>query len=162
MTHMTRLDLEPARREARVVAFAVDALLLLALLPIFLVLGGLTVLLQTNWLELDPTRTQWIWGYVVTLLWLVVPLSYFALAPLRGGTVGARLLSLRLARTNGEPLDLPRTLLRASLMYPSCGLLALGVLPSLRDRAGRTLHDRYSGTLLSHDPGTPTRSGAAS
>ena len=86
--------LRPARREARVAAFAVDMLVLAALAPGFAALGGLTVLLQTGWLDVDPTGREWAWGYAVSGLWLVTPWLYFTLGTSRGGTVGARLLGL--------------------------------------------------------------------
>ena len=91
----------PARREARFVAWAIDALVVVLTLPVFLGLGGLTVLLQTDWLAIDPNGMQWVWGYVVALLWLSVPLWYFGLASARGGTVGARVMGLRVVDPGG-------------------------------------------------------------
>lgn len=137
----------PARREARFVAWAIDALVVALTLPVFLGLGGLTVLLQTDWLALDPNGMQWVGGYVVALLWLSVPLWYFGLASARGGTVGARVMGLRVVDPGGRQVTTGQALWRALLMYPSLALLGAGGLMSLRS-GGLTAHDQWSGTLV--------------
>lgn len=141
--------LRPARREARVTAFAVDALALAAALPVFVALGGLTVLLQTGWLAADPSGTEWRWGYVVTGLWFAAPLAYFSAGSGSRQTVGARLLGLRVldgraAEGRPRPLGPGRAALRAALLYPSALLLGVGFLAALCDRRGRTLADRLT------------------
>ena len=136
--------LRPARREARVTAFAVDMLVLAALGPGFVALGGLTVLLQTGWLEVDPTGQEWAWGYVVSGLWLLTPWPYFTLGTSRGGTVGARLLGLSVRDRRRRTLGPGRAAARAALLYPSALLLGLGFLVALLDGRGRTLADRLS------------------
>ncbi len=137
----------PARREARFVAWAIDVVVVVLTLPVFLGLGGLTVLLQTDWLALDPSGMQWVWGYVVALLWLSVPPWYFGLASARGGTVGARVLRLRVVDAGGRPMTTRQALWRALLMYPSLALLGAGGLMSLRS-GSLTAHDQWSGTLV--------------
>ncbi len=137
-----------ARREARLVALCVDGMVLVVALAAFVVLGALTVLLQTNWLEVDPSRTEWAWGYAVSALWIVVPLIYFSAGGVGSGTVGARLLGLRVVRSDGERAGAGRAVARAALLYPSVLLLGGGLLWSVVDGRGRTLHDRLSGTMV--------------
>ena len=138
----------PARREARLVALALDGLVLILVLPPFVALGGLTVLLQTNWLEVDPSRTEWAWGYAVAALWLATPLVYFSVGAVGSGTAGARLLGLRVVDGGGRTVGLRRSVGRSALMYPSVLLFGLGLLASMIDPLGRTLHDRVAGTLV--------------
>ena len=124
----------PARREARVVAAAIDAaVLVLTALP-FVLLAGLAVLLQTNWLAVDPSGSEWALGYVLAALWLLVPPAYFA-AGARHGTLGARRMVLRVVDENGGVPAWSRAGARGLLVYPS--LLGLGVgvwLPLLNGR----------------------------
>ena len=137
-----------ARREARFVAGAIDLVVLLLLLPVFVGFAGLTVLLQTNWLEVDPSGREWLWGYLVAALWLAAPLWYVVLGAAFGGTVGARVLGLRVLTAAGEAPSPRRALARALLLYPSLGLLGLGPLLALSRKDGRPFHDTISGTYV--------------
>ena len=138
----------PARREARLVALCVDALVLAAIAPLFLALGGLTVLLQTQWLEVDPSGTEWIWGGVVSALWLPAGVAYFAVGAARAGTVGARLLGLTVRDREGRAVTGRRAALRAALMPPLALAAGAGPLWALADRQGRMLHDVVSATVV--------------
>ena len=135
----------PARREARVVAAAIDAAVLaLTALP-FVALAGLVVLLQTDWLAVDPSGSEWALGYVLAALWLLVPPAYFA-AGARYGTPGARRMALRVVDETGGAPAWPRAGARGLLVYPS--LLGLGVgvwLPLLNGR-GRGFADLVTRT----------------
>ena len=131
----------PARREARLLAGAID-LLVVALLGALCVLLALAAMLaQVDPFESDPTLGQWVVGYAVAALWFPVTALYIALASLRNGTVGARLLGLRVAGAT------PRMLARALLWWP--GWIALAALwwPWL-DPQGRAPVDRLTGTWL--------------
>lgn len=135
-----------ARHEARVVAWAIDALALMLLAPVFVAIGGLVVLLQSDWLADDPSQTAWNWGYAVTGLWLFVPLVYFGVGAWAGGTLGARMLRLCVLDAEGERPSLARATWRAALMYPSIGFAGVGVVPILRYRTGKVTHDFLSQT----------------
>lgn len=137
-----------ARREARFVAGAIDIAVLLLMLPVFLGFAGLTVLLQTSWLEVDPTGREWLWGYMVATLWFAAPLWYVALGTAFGGTVGARALRLRVQTATGDAPSQRRSLARALLLYPSLGLLGLGPLLALARGDSRSFHDSISGTYV--------------
>lgn len=137
-----------ARREARFVAFAVDALVLAVLMVPFVALGGLAVLLQSAWLEVDPTLGEWLIGGGVAGVWLAIPPLYAAVGALSGGTLGARLLRLAIADADGRPVDADRAVMRALLLYPSTWVLGLGQAVALVDPLGRGLHDRLAGTVV--------------
>ncbi len=143
-----RLVGAPARREARLVAFSVDLVVLAGLAVIFLAAGGLTVLLQTDWLAVDPNRREWAWGYAIASWWVLVPLIYFSVGARTRGTVGARLMGLRVRDLYGRPVTRRRAVARALLMYPAALFAGAGVVSSLLNRQGRPLHDRWSGTML--------------
>ena len=138
----------PARREARFVAFAVDALFLSVLLLLFLALGGLAVLLQSAWLAVDPPLRAWIIGLGVAGLWLIAPPLYAAVGARRGGTLGARLLRLSITNEEGGAISKDRAVARALLLYPSTWALGLGQAAAFADPLGRGLHDRLAGTIV--------------
>ena len=150
-------DLRPARLEARIVAAAVDALVLLALLPPFIALAGLTVLLQTDWLADDPSGREWIWGYLVGGLWLLVPILYFTLAALHSDTLGARLLGLTVRATTGRRPSPRAALARSTLLL--LGLLALGLcfIGATFDGRRRTIGDRLTATVVVEAPARGAR-----
>ena len=128
--------LRPARREARVAAFAVDMLVLAALAPGFVALGGLTVLLQTGWLDVDPTGREWAWGYAVSGLWLLTPWLYFTLGTSRGGTVGARLLGLSVRDRRSTGAGAPTSGGAGSAALPVDAAAGAGVPGGVARRAG--------------------------
>ncbi len=128
------------RREARLVAAAIDGLVVLSLGAVCLALAALAMLLQVNPFERDPTAGEWGVGYAVALLW--IPLSSLY-AGLGGRTVGARALGLR------EPAGGLRTfVIRGLLWWPSALLLAVGMWWPWIDPQGRSLPEILSGSAL--------------
>lgn len=131
----------PARREARLLAGAIDLLVVALLGALCLLLALAAMLAQVDPFESDPTLGQWVVGYAVAALWFPVTVLYIALAGLRSGSVGARLLGLRVA---GAPAQV---LARALLWWP--GWIAFAALwwPWL-DPHGRAPVDRLTDTWL--------------
>ena len=66
---------------------------------------------------------------------------YVLVVPLVGQTPGMRLLGLRLVSTTGDPVPLPRAVLRFAL-------LALLLPAVIVDPDGRGLHDKAAGTVV--------------
>ena len=131
----------PARREARLLAGAID-LVVVALLGALCALVALAAMLaQVDPFESDPTFGQWLVGYAVAALWFPAAVLYIALAGLRGGTLGARSLGLRV---DASPA---RILARALLWWPGWFALAALWWPWL-DPQGRGPVDRLTGTWL--------------
>jgi uncharacterized RDD family membrane protein YckC len=146
-------DISLARREARVVATAIDLTLLAIVAAVFAALGGLTVLLQTDWLAVDPSRTELVWGGVVAGLWLAVPPLYFTVGSWRGGTAGSRRVGIETRRYGGTAplggdLALGRAASRAVLLCASFPLLGIGLLVGVFHPEGRALHDLATRTAM--------------
>ncbi len=133
------------RREARLVAAAIDCLVILSLGAVCLVAGALAMLLQVDPFERDPTAGEWSVGYAIGLLWIPLSSLYVGLG---GRTVGARMLGLR------EPGGGARTFaIRGLLWWPSALLLAVGMWWPWVDPHGRSLPDILSGsTLIETEP----------
>lgn len=79
-----------------------------------------------------------------------VAIINFILAPaFSGRTVGKWMAGLRIDRRDGEPLSIPRSLIRHLLGYALTALtLGLGFLISVFSSKGRTLHDLIAGTVV--------------
>lgn len=131
----------PARREARLLAGAIDLAVVALLGALCALAATLVMLAQVNPLETDPTFGQWLVGYAVAALWLPAAALYIALAELRGGTLGARLLGLRV---DAAPA---RSIARALLWWPGCIALVALWWPWI-DPQGRAPVDRLTGTWL--------------
>lgn len=135
----------PARREARVVAAVVD-LIVVALIGVLFGLLALAVMLaQADPREIDPTLGEWIWGYAAASLWLPASALYIGLAGARGGTLGARLLTLRVQAPPAAALS--AAVFRAILWWPG-GIALIALWWPWIDPAGRSLVDRLTGTWL--------------
>ena len=131
----------PARREARLLAAAIDLVVVVLLGALCAALALAAMLAQVNPFEADPTLGQWLVGYAVAALWWPAAALYIALATLRGGTLGARLLGLRVDAAS------PRVILRALLWWPG-GVAAIALWWPWLDPQGRALVDRITGTRL--------------
>lgn len=140
--------LRPARLESRSVATAIDALITAALLAPFVALGGLTVLLQTDFLAVDPSGREWRWGYLVTALWLPALVAYHTLAAMRGASPGQRLLRLTVRDAAGAPPSARPALARALLHLAGLLLLGLATPLTVLDRQRRSPADRLTGTRV--------------
>ena len=135
------------------VATAIDLTILGIVGAMFAALGGLTVLLQTDWLAVDPSQAELVWGGVVTGLWLAIPPLYFGVGSWRWGTVGSRQLGLELRRYGkiggvGAAASPARTALRAVLFCASFPVLGLGLLVGVFHPEGRALHDLATQTAM--------------
>lgn len=132
----------PARREARLLAATIDIVVVALLCALCAALALAAMLAQVNPFEADPTLGQWLVGYAVAALWAPAAALYIALATLRGGTLGARLLGLRVA--DAAPA---RVILRALLWWPG-GIAAIALWWPWLDPQARAPVDRLTGTWL--------------
>lgn len=128
------------RREARLVAAAID----FVVIGLFSALCGafaiLAMLLQVDPLERDPTAGEWRVGYAVALLWFLLSSLY---AGLGARTVGARALGFRELRGGRRTF-----VIRGLIWWPSVLLLGIGLWWPWIDGQGRSLPDMLSGSLL--------------
>lgn len=86
-------------------------------------------------------------GYIAVASVVIIN---FILAPaFSGRTIGKWMAGLRIERSDGEPLSIPRALVRHLLGYALTGLtLGLGFLISVFSSKGRALHDLIAGTVV--------------
>lgn len=128
------------RREARVVAAAID-FVVIGLFSALCAAAALTaMLLQVDPLERDPTAGEWGVGYAIALCWFMLSSLY---AGLGARTLGARALGLRELRGGKRTF-----VVRGLMWWPSVLLLGIGLWWPWVDPQGRSLPDMMSGSLL--------------
>jgi uncharacterized RDD family membrane protein YckC len=145
------LELAPMGR--RVLAAAVDALLLVGVVGVLALSGLLGEALSTwSWRRPEQLGILLVQGeltravlFASALLFAFSAASHLA----AGRTPGKLLLGLRLAEaSSGERPAAPRVVLRALLSLAGLALGAAGYLWLIVDRRRRTLHDLLSGTVV--------------
>lgn len=137
----------------RSMAMAVDSLLLLLLLAIFVVLGFLTLTLgATGGREVPFLRQALIVLPVIFPLGLVLTLAYFTFFHgTWGQTIGKMIFGLQVVRTDGRPLTFSRALARA-LGYFLSGLpFFLGFLWVGLSSDKRAWHDALTATMVTRE-----------
>jgi len=92
--------------------------------------------------------------------WVTVVFGYQLLSNLNGGTVGKRLLGLRVVARDGEPLGFQRSLIRALVWLVGSTAGSFGFLVALFNRENRALHDYASGAVVVETYRKSTLSGA--
>lgn len=130
-----------ARREARLLAAAIDLAAAAAIGLAALLAAAALMLLQVNPIERDPSGGEWLAGYAALALWIPAVAAYIGFATARGGTLGARLAGLRV--TGGGR----RAAWRALLWWPGAAAGIALWWPWI-DGEGRALVDRLTGTLV--------------
>lgn len=81
-------------------------------------------------------------------LWAALTFAYQFAGNLTGGTVGKRLMGIKVVRLDGRPLGLLRSLARAAGWFLSMPLCNLGFLIAFVHPESRALHDLLSGALV--------------
>ena len=128
------------RREARLVAAAIDFVVIGLFSALCAVIATVAMLLQVDPLQRDPTAGEWGVGYAIALLWFLLSSLY---AGLGARTLGARLLGLRELRGGARTF-----VIRGLMWWPSLLILGIGMWWPWIDPQGRSLPDMLSGSLL--------------
>lgn len=84
----------------------------------------------------------------VAAAWITAVFAYQLLGNMAGGTIGKRLLGLRVAARDGSPLGFVRSLVRAFVWLLGTAGGNFGFLVALLNRENRTLHDYASGAVV--------------
>jgi uncharacterized RDD family membrane protein YckC len=87
-------------------------------------------------------------GTAATQLNLIFLVVYQVGLTFEGGTVGMRMLRLRVVREDGSPLSLWRAALRELICKPLSLVFVLGVLWPLWERRHRAWHDLLAGSVV--------------
>lgn len=123
----------------RLLCLVYEALLLVALV---LLTGGLAAALAQF---AGPAYTR----SVTRTLVVIACAGYFAWQWHRGGqTLPMKTWHIRLETAAGEPVSVPRALLRLALSTIGYGLFGVSVWWAIVDRDRQFLHDRLAGTRL--------------
>lgn len=133
------LELAPAKVSDRFVAFLLD------LAPF---LGGFIAGMLFVEFKLRPAPPPPGAFLHAGALWAGLLLAYQFVGNLTGGTVGKRLMGLKVVRLDGRPLGWARSLARAVGYFLSMPLCNLGFLSAFLHPDSRTLHDLLSGALV--------------
>ncbi len=128
------------RREARLVAAAIDFVVIGLFSALCIGVALIAMLLQVDPLERDPSAGEWGVGYAIVLFWFLLSSLY---AGLGARTVGARMLGLRELRGGTRTF-----IVRGLMWWPSVLLLGVGMWWPWIDPQGRSLPDMLSGSLL--------------
>jgi len=133
------VELCPAKISDRFVAYFLD------LLPF---LGGFIASLFVILVKLQAAPPNQETVACLGALWTGLLLLYQFVGNLTGGTVGKRLMGLRVVRRDGAPLGLGRSLVRTVGYLISTPLCNFGFLIALFHPESRALHDILSGALV--------------
>ena len=98
---------------------------------------------------------------LVGAAWFTALFGYQLIGNLNGGTVGKRLLGLRVVARDGGPLGFARSLVRALVWLIGSTAGSFGFLVALLNRENRALHDYASGTVVVESSRKTPAQGAA-
>ena len=129
------ITLVPARFNERFIAYFLDVAPLVAGYCLTMVYG----LEQLG----GPTKAR-----AVAWAWIALYLFYQCLGNLSGGTIGKRLMGLRVIRRDGRGLGFFRSLVRALGHLLSTPLFNFGFVLALAHPESRALHDLLAGSVV--------------
>ena len=132
------MDLRAARFSDRFVAYLLDVV------P-FAVGSTATVWALLGPLAKDPTPELLA---LVGASWATLLFAYQLFGNVSGGTIGKRLMGLRLVARDGGAPNFTRSLVRALVWLLGTPLASFGFLVALFNRENRALHDYMSGTVV--------------
>ncbi len=133
------LELRPAKLNDRFIAYVMDAL------PFF---GGYYLSLLFLIPKLGERASSRAFLFQVAAAWIVLCALYQLAGNVTGGTVGKRIMGLRVVGRDGGPLGFPRSLVRAFGYLLSTPLFNAGFILALVHPESRALHDLLSGSVV--------------
>ena len=85
---------------------------------------------------------------LIGAVWVTMVFAYQLVGNLNGGTIGKRLLGLRVIARDGGPVGYRRSLIRAMVWLIGSTAGSFGFIVALFNRENRALHDYASGTVV--------------
>lgn len=141
---------KPAGFWLRLMAFAIDNLIIFFIFIIFVVIGLIAVEMMPG--EMREIPLLRLLGIILPALFplgCLLTISYFTFFHLVWGqTIGKMIFGLRVAQTDGRPLSTGRALLRAVAYFLSAFPLGLGFLWVGFSSKKRSWHDWIAGTMV--------------
>jgi len=138
----------PAGLGVRLVAFVLDALVMLSCLMALMAIGLFQLLLRTDAGRRDSEGAVWT-AVAIVLAWVaLVPLYHVLLWAWGGQTLGQRAVHIKVVAEDGGPPGLLRAALRYVVYSLSVLFLFAGFLPILWDERRRGLPDLMAGTMV--------------
>lgn len=141
---MTRAGFGP-----RAAAYIIDRAILLIALCVVRFPFGLAAFLGANGLTAKSFLFRY--SFLDVLCWLVVAAYFVLMTYFTGGTLGKKVMRLRVEKEDGSALGLVDTIYRETVGRFLSGILCLGYLMALADRKKRAFHDYLCDTRVIYD-----------
>ncbi len=132
---------------SRAVAFTIDLVIVVFLIGL---LSWVVTLLETLFELFISRDLNLVRAYAFTIPFIVA-LYYVGSWALTGGTIGKRLLGLRVVRADGFPPTVGRSIVRFVGYFLSAVVFFLGFIWALFDDEHRAWHDDLAGTWVVYD-----------
>ena len=136
------IELRPAKFNDRFIAYFLD------LVPFML---GYAVTLYVLFDKLVEAEDIQAFLTRFGVIWIGLYALYQFAGNALGGTVGKKLMGLRVVKRDGTPLGIPRSFIRAIGTLLSTPFFNFGFLLALLNAESRALHDFLSGSLVVED-----------
>ena len=91
-------------------------------------------------------------SFADVLCWLLSALYFILLTYFTGGTLGKKLMRVRVAAADGKPLRLVDVIYRETIGRFLSGIMYIGYFMALVDREHRAFHDWLCGTCVVSEP----------
>jgi len=148
-SHQPIAPLPYAGLQLRIVAFLLDAMVMISAFMLFVAAGGLQTLLRSDFGNVDPPDSAfYVWAGFVLAFIPFAALYFAGLWSWRGQTVGMMAVRIAVTDSAGNHLSFWKSLLRTLVWPLSVIPLGMGLLPILFDRHSRALHDMLAGTVV--------------
>ena len=135
--------------QLRIVAFLLDAMVMISAFMLFVAAGGLQTLLRSDFGNVDPPDSAfYVWAGFVLAFIPFAALYFAGLWSWRGQTVGMMAVHIKVAGRDRYPLSFGRALARTLLWPLSIIPLGLGLVTIHFDRESRALHDILAGSVV--------------
>ena len=148
-SHQPIAPLPYAGLQLRIVAFLLDAMVMISAFMLFVAAGGLQTLLRSDFGNVDPPDSAfYVWAGFVLAFIPFAALYFAGLWSWRGQTVGMMAVHIKVASRDRRRLSFRRALARTLAIPLSMLPLGLGFLTIFFDRENRALHDYLAGSVV--------------
>lgn len=133
----------------RAAAYIIDRALLLVALCVVRLPFGIAALFGANGLTAKSFLFRY--SFLDVLCWLLAAAYFVLMTYYTGGTLGKKVMRLRVEKEDGSALGLVDTIYRETVGRFLSGILCLGYLLALADKKKRAFHDYLCDTRVVYD-----------